>query len=238
MSKSVLIALAALFSFGCASKSFDKNKMASINDIGVIAIFDDQMPISYVGTTVLSNKDFSADVSKWSINQTLVNSARAELGQMNKKTFTITLDNQFVQQAKTQAKSLKDIYLGNRYQELQQYVLAQGEKQGAQYVFVMHPMSHDNFPQYKPGFGLFCRAPLAAKGDLEVYSLIRAEIWNVKTKEVEARALITPADAAFKTGKTCEEAQQMAPEKLAALYKEQVMAIVKRSVDIILSKTL
>ncbi len=238
MFKFVLIALASLFACGCASTSFDKNKMASINDIGVLAIFDDQLPISYIGTTVLSNKDFSADVSKWSINQTLVSSARAELGQMNKKTFSIALDMQKVQQAKSQAKSLKDIYLGNRYQELQQYVLSEAEKQGAQYVFVMHPMSHENFPQYKPGFGLFCRAPLTAKGDLEVYSLIRAEIWNVKTKEVEARALITPADAVFKTGKTCEEAQQMAPEKLAALYKEQVMAVVKRSVDIILSKTL
>lgn len=232
------VTLFSLLALGCASKSVDKNKIASMDNIGVVAIFDDQLPVRYIGTTILNNKDFAADISKWSISQTLVKDVRSEFERMNKKTFSVKLDEKKVRDAKIQAQSLKDFYLGNRYQELQQYILAQAEQQGAQFVFIMHPMSHDNFPQYKPGFGLLCRSPFTTQGDLEIYSLIKAEIWNVKTKAVETSAIITPAEALIKTGKTCQDSQQIAPDKLTSMYKEQVMGIVKRSVDILLSRTL
>lgn len=234
----LLLCFTLFVSLSCAHKSLEPQKWSSLRDIGVVAMFEEQMPIRYIGTTVLSNKELTTPIQSWSVNKTVLTRTREELGRMNKKVLDITLDPQKIQHAKSQAQSLKNIYLGNRYQELEQYVLSEAEKQGASYIFVMYPTSHENFPQYKPGFGFLCRAPMMQKGDLEIYSLLRGEIWNTKTKEVEARAIITPADVFMKTGISCEEAQKMSPEKLAALYKEQLMSLVRKSVDVALSKTL
>lgn len=231
-----LVILSALVA-SCATKSIEQNKLQQLDNVGVVSVLDDQATVKYAGTTVFTNKEFTANTNSWALNKLIVDEIRSELTKMQKKSMDVTLDTKKIDQGKKEAMSLKNIYLGNRYQGIQKYVLDEAAKQGAQYVFVVHPTLHDDFPVHKAGYGFLCQSPLGKKGDLEVYFLVGAELWNVKTKEIEARATVTPQLVAVKTGKTCEEAAKMSPDKLAELYKEQIVNLAKKSADLILIGT-
>lgn len=214
----------------CATKSAEKNP----DHIGVVAIFDDTMPITYLGS---KSKELSADTAQWSLNQNITSEVQSGLQNAHKNSFALNVDSQFIKNSKEEAQGLKNIYLGNRYQNLEQYFAVEAEKQGAQYLLVMHPTLSESFPGYKPGYGLVCRSQKGDKGDLEAYFLMRAQLWNVKTKTLEVRTTITPQDVAFKTGKSCDEAAKITPDKLAALYKDQVLTLAKRSAELVLNRS-
>lgn len=229
-----LVILAFIVS-SCATKPIEQSKLEKLNDVGVVSVLDDQMNVKYAGSSALGNKELRADTSGWDVNKVISDKVKEDLTKLGKKTVTIQLDPQRIEEGKKEALSLKNIYLGNRYQAIQQYVLDEAAKQGAKYVFVIHPMMNENFPAYKPGYGFLCQTPAGKKGDLEIYFQLGAQLWNVQTKEIEARAVVTPADVAAKTGKPCSEAVKLQPNKLAANYKSQVEALARQSVEKILS---
>lgn len=236
MLKQLLILFVAIFLVSCATPSDTKSKLDSVDNIGVVSVFDDALPIKYLNTPVTKTKEHTADVTTWSINNTITTELLNSFKGMNKTAFALEVDSTIVQQGKNEARALKDIYLGNRYQGLEQYFLSQAEKQGAQYLFVIHPMGDENFAAYRAGYGMLCQNE-ATKGDLEAYFLMRAVLWNVKTREVETRTTLTPADLAFRTGRTCREASRLTPDKLASLYKDQVLELAKKSADLAIVRT-
>ncbi|WP_374077909.1 hypothetical protein [Bdellovibrio bacteriovorus] len=237
MIKMLQLTLLSLLLTSCAAKTIDSSKLQKVDNVGIVSVLDDQASVKYSGTTIFTNKEFAANTSPLSVNKLIVDEIHSELSSLQKKSLNVTLDMKKINEGKKEALSLKNIYLGNRYQTIQQYVLEEAAKQGAEYVFVVHPTIHDGFPMHKSGYGFLCQSPLGRKGDLEVYFLVGAELWNVKTKEIEARATVTPEQVAIKTGKTCEEAAKMSPDKLAALYKEQLTNLAKKSVSLILFET-
>lgn len=221
----------------CANKPVEESKISLIDHVGVVSVLDDKMTVKYAGPTNFTNKEFAADTSSWNLNKTIVDDIREELGKLNKNSLKITLDAEKIQQGKKEALSLKNIYLGNRYQGIQQYVLDEASKQGARYLFVVHPTLNENFPMHKAGYGLLCQNPVGKKGEQQLYFMIGAELWNVQTKQIESRITITPTNITLKTGKPCDDATKMSAEKMATLYKDQVTELAKKSVQQIMAGT-
>lgn len=236
MLKQIFFLFFAAFLVSCTTTSDKTHKLDSVDDIGVVSVFDDTLPIKYLTPKATTTKEHAADVTTWSINNTITTELLSSFKGMNKRAFALEVDPALVQQGKNEARALKDLYLGNRYQGLEQYFLSQAEKQGAQYLFVIHPMGDENFAAYRAGYGMLCQTEVA-KGDLEAYFLMRAVLWNVKTREVETRTTLTPADLAFRTGRTCREALRLSPDKLASLYKDQVLDLAKKSADLSIVRT-
>ncbi|WP_295901170.1 hypothetical protein [uncultured Bdellovibrio sp.] len=237
MIKNISLFLLPSLLISCATKPIEQSKLQQLNNVGVVSVLDDQAVVKYTGTTTFSNKEYAANTAAWSLNKIIVDEIRAELKSQNKTSLDVNLDTQKINQGKKEAMSLKNIYLGNRYQGIQQYVLDEAAKQGAKYVFVVHPTLNENFPVHKAGYGFLCQAPVGTKGELEAYFLIGAELWNVQTKKIEAQATVTPQLVTVKTGKTCAEAAKMTPDKLASLYKDQIVSLAKKSADLIMVGT-
>ncbi|WII73517.1 hypothetical protein QJS83_06485 [Bdellovibrio sp. 22V] len=236
MLKYFFLILPSLLLTNCSTISVDESKVKNLNNIGIVSVLDDKATLKYQGTTVFTNKEYTTNTASWDVNKVMTEKVNAELSQLGKKTVAVQLDARKIQSAKEDALRLKNLYLGNRYQVLQQYVLSEAEKQGAEHILVIHPTLNDNFPVHKAGYGFLCQSPMGKKGDLEGYTMIGAEMWNVKQRELEARVTISPEDAGFKTGKTCAEASKLSAEKMAAQYKEQMTALIQKAATLIVNR--
>ncbi|WP_413569514.1 hypothetical protein ACLWBD_03315 [Bdellovibrio sp. HCB117] len=237
MMKLVILCCASALLFSCTTTPKPETRLQKLNDVGVVALFDETLPVKYVGTNKNANKEMSANISSWSLNQSVAAEIQNGLKDKNKKVFELNVDPVVIKTGKETGAQLKDIYLGNRYQALQEYLGTEAEKQGAKYLFVVHPTSLESYTNYRAGFGFFCQSTANIKGDLQGYTLVRAQLWNVKTKELEASVNITPEDLSFNTGKTCAEALKLGPDKVATLYKEQMLELAKKSADLVLIRT-
>ncbi|KHD89846.1 MAG: hypothetical protein OM95_01950 [Bdellovibrio sp. ArHS] len=221
----------------CATKSPTETRLQKLNDVGVVALFDDTLPVKYVGTGKKGSREVSANITGWSLNQSVSAEIQNNLKSKNKNVFLLNVDPEVIKVGKQTGAQLKDIYLGNRYQLLQDYLGKEAVRQNAKYLFVLHPTTHEGFADYRAGFGFYCQTNATNSGDLQGYTLLRAQLWNVTTKEMEATVNITPEDLTFKTGKTCAEALKLSPDKVATLYKEQMMELAKKSADLVLIRT-
>ncbi|MNJ92809.1 hypothetical protein D3C87_104830 [compost metagenome] len=230
-----LLTFSLLFS-GCATHTADKNNFKNYNDFGVLAFFSQNMPIQFNAFSARNSKTVSADIGSWDIAAVLTAELESQLKGMNKDLKKVTVDPVKVKTELDEARNLNAVYLGDRYQILDQYLLTEAGTQGAKYLFILHPVSLETFPQHKGGFGFICNSSKNSKGELEGYALYRTELWNVKTQSVDRRITITPAEMSFKTGKSCQETKNISPDKLAALYKEDFMSLAKNSITLMLQK--
>lgn len=227
-----ILLLPLVFSMAACATTSNQTLLQRADKIAVVATFDDKLPVLQVGT---STKESRADIQDWNLNQKLTTDIQAELTKMNKSAFPLVVDFNKINQGKEEALNLKNLYLGNRYQILEQYLVTQAEEQGAKYLFILHPFSSEHFPQHKAGYGFFCQSSRGMKGNMEAYGYLRLAVWNIQTKQVDARVTLSPAEIAYKTGKSCAEINKMPADKIAALYKEQLMTLLKISTDIALS---
>lgn len=231
-----LLTLTALLA-GCATyNNNEADHFRKYDDIGVLAFFSPNMPIQFNPFSARHKKDITANIASWNLESTLVADIEIQLKDAKKDIKKVTVDPMKVQAGLEEARKLNNVYLGDRYQILDQYLLSEAKDQGADYLFILHPISSETFPQHKGGFGFICNSSKDSKGDLTGYALFRTEIWNVKTKSVDRRVTITPDEMFFKTGKNCQETRNIAPEKLAELYKNEFIELARRSTALVIQK--
>ncbi len=205
------------FAFGCASKNShaEKINLRKVNNIAVISVMD-------APTTPLSNADQV-------ITSEMLNSLKGS----QKNSFALQVDNKIVQAEREQAVALKELYLGNRYQNLERYFLTQAASQNAEFLLVIHPAPHPQFSQYTPGYGLMC-SPANGQSQIQGYFLMSSELWDVKKQEIVTRVQISPADLSFNTGKSCTGVAMT--KDLTGTYKDDLMSLAKKSSSLILSR--
>ncbi|XGC81481.1 hypothetical protein ACES2L_03155 [Bdellovibrio bacteriovorus] len=228
--KNLLMISIMFLGVSCAHNEVEENKINQLDKVGVVAVFDESLPVDLMG----SKKETAADIVSWNLNQNLESQLTDYFQSLNKQAFAVKVDPTVVETGKVAARSLKNLYLGNRYQGLEQYLVSEAEKQGAQYLVILHPSSSDNYPQYKAGYGLRCQN---AGDELVGYGMMQAQLWNVKTKAVESRTLILPKDLTFKTGKPCSEAAKLPADSLAEQYKNQIVGLAKKSAELAIART-
>ena len=251
--------LAASLMLSCSSQP-KKEKGLDIDKISIVPLFENQLPVTIIGgatvtpppvkkpkgkviakkamrPTVLDDQNLFADVTAWNINDYVTKTYAAEFTALDKKLVDVPLDAKMIDAYRNEARGLKDIYLGDRWQNLTQYVLNEADKQGALYVLMVHPYTVEGFGQYKSGFGLFCPAQGRQMTALQGYTSIRAQIYDVKARKVTAMATITPVDVNFNTELGCDQARKMTPDEIVAKYKEQILEMVKSSVETSLRQT-
>lgn len=225
--------LLSLSFVACATKP-PQSVLERADKIAVFSVFENKVTIIQSNT---STKETAVPVADWKIAQVVTDDVLIELKKLNKEAFALKVDEARIAASIEEAVKLRNIYLGNSYQLLEQYVVGEAEAQGARYLFAVHPMSSDKYPQHRAGYGFYCQSTKGMKGDLEAYSLIRLIVLDMKSKERIASIVVTPEQAAFKTGKTCAEAGRMNANQLVQAYKEQLLTLVKKSTTVALEAT-
>jgi hypothetical protein len=126
--------------------------------------------------------------------------------------------------------------LGTTDEEVNEYLFSTALSQGANYLFVFHPIKSDNFPHPK-GFGLFCRSAFGTKGDWQAYTLFHVALWDLKAKSKVYQTAFNPEDIGFKSGKACDDIKSTTPEKFVSAFKEQFQTLAKKSAQMTLNKS-
>ncbi len=223
-----LILLLSLFSLiSCASKPVEQKPPPDV--VGIVSLFDDQLPISSVAKS--KGKEKIVDTASWSINETFISEYDTQLRSQYRNALKINLDAKTVNDMKNEARSLKDIYLGDRWQILTQYVLGEAGKQGAKYLIVVHPVTNNTYKQYKSGYGINCVSNPSKQSESMAYFLMRAELWNVATKKIEATSTLTPDQLAVPVLKSCDAFNKMKADKISEEFKPLFHELVSRGTD-------
>ncbi len=228
--KLLVPALLSLSFVACATKP-PQSVLQRTDKIAVFSVFENKMTlVQSNGTT----KETNLPIGDLKIAQTVTEDVLIELKKLEKDAFALKVDDARITASIDEAMKLRNIYLGNSYQLLEQYVVGEAQAQGARYLFAVHPMSNDKYPQHRAGYGFYCQSTKGMKGDLEAYGLIRLLVVDMANKERIASIMITPEQAAFKTGKTCAEAARMNSTQLVQIYKEQLLSLIKKSTTVAL----
>lgn len=215
--KYISVSAISFLILGCASQPTNPSlNLKTADNIAVISVMD-------APANPLTNAD-----------QIITQEMLSSLKNSKKNSFALQVDQKVVKAERDQALALKDIYLGNRYQTLQQYFLKQAHNQSADYLLVVHPSPHPQFANYTPGYGLHC-SPSESQAELHGYFLMSSELWDVQRQEIVARVQLSPADLSFNTGKKCNN---LATSKdLANSYRNDFTGLAKKSSSLILSRS-
>ena len=222
---------------GCATTPLNEAKKDSVNNVATAVLFDDTLPVAYVGTTIFNNADSKVNISSWNLNSIVTREIETGLKSIGKTYKPVSFDKQKIKTAIESGDTALNRFVGDPNKELNEYLFSSAVSQGAKYLFVFQPIKHDNFPHYPKGLGLFCRSAFGTKGDWEAYSLFHVALWDLTTKEKVYQTAFSPADTALKSGKPCDELKNTSPEKFATLFKGQFQEIAKKSADMTLKKS-
>lgn len=221
----ISVSLAALA--GCALTQKNEHKLSHVDNIAIAPVFDDSL------TTNINGKIASYKDSNWSINKAISQEMLTDLQRMNKKSFELIVDPVKIQEGRNEAMGLKNIYLGNRYQTLERYLNEEAERQGAHFLMIIHPAANPQYSSFKPGLEFFCSTKPPT--DLKGYMMISASLWDVKTKSIVTRVPVSPIDLSTNLGKSCIEISKVTAKSWVQEYKGAVVALAKKSSDLILS---
>lgn len=211
-----VVSILFLLTVGCASRNLDAGSpFRHANNIAVISVMD-------APAHPLNNADQV-------ITSEMLNSLRAS----QKNSFPLQVDGKIVSIEREQAVALKGMYLGNRYQNLERYLLQQAQQQNADYLLVIHPAPHPQFAHYSPGYGVVC-ASADGQAQWQGYFLMASELWDVKRQEVLTRVQLSPDELSFNTGRKCTG---VAGNKDLMNYREDLMSLAKKSSSLILNRT-
>ncbi|MDG0816974.1 hypothetical protein [Bdellovibrio svalbardensis] len=224
-----LILLLSLFSLvSCATKPAEQRPPPDI--VGLVSLFDDQLPISSEANS--KGKERTISTTSWALNDVFINEYDNQLREQYRNGLRINLDAKTVSDLKTEARNLKDIYLGDRWQILTQYVLSEASKQGAKYLIIVHPVANNTYKQYKAGYGIHCVNSPSKESESMAYFLMRSELWNVATKKIEATSTLTPDQLAVPVLKSCAAFNKMKSEKISEEFKPLFQELVSRGTDL------
>lgn len=200
----------------CASKNLENgSSLYQADNIAVISVME--------GTAhPMNNTD-----------QVITSEILSTLRNSHKKSFALQVDPKLVAEQRAQAVALKDVYLGNRYQILERYLMAQAQQQHADYLLVVHPAPHPQFAKYTPGYGVVCAAT-EGQAQLQGYFLMAGQLWDVKKQEVVTRVQLSPAELSFNTGHKCTGLANS--KEVMTTYREDLMSLAKKSSSLILSR--
>ncbi|QDK36623.1 hypothetical protein [Bdellovibrio sp. NC01] len=209
----------------CATKAPEQRPPPEV--VGLVSLFDDQLLISSTGKF----KDIKVDTKAWDINNQFISEYDNQLKTFYRNSIRINLDAKTVKDLIAEARGLKDIYLGDRWQILVQYVLTQAQQQGAKHVIMVHPISNNGFKNYRAGYGVYCAQNLSKTNESVAYFLMRAELWNVETKKIEATSTVTPDQSSVPLMKNCAALTKLKADKLNEELQPVFTELVKRATD-------
>lgn len=223
-----LILLLSFFSLiSCATKPVEQKPPPDV--MGIVSLFDDQLPVISAGKS--KGKDRIVSTASWEINDKIVSEYNTQLRAQYRNGLHIKLDAKTVADLKNEARSLKDIYLGDRWQILTQYVLSEAGKQGAKYLIMVHPIANNTYKKYQAGYGIYCVNSPSKENESMAYFLMRAELWNVATKRIESTSTLTPDQLAVPVLKSCDAFNKMKTEKISEEYQPLFLELISRGID-------
>lgn len=231
-----LFASVSILISGCAMGPVDEAKKQEINNVGVALLFEDTIPVVYMGTTIFNNKDNRVDISSWKLNEIILGEMESGLKSSGKTFKKLNFDTNKVKESLASGDTGYKRMLGTTDEEVNEYIFSTAVSQGASYLFVFHPIKSENHPQPK-GFGLFCRSRFGSKGDWHAYALFHVALWDLKTKSKIFQTAFDPNDIGFESGKPCEEIKTTTVDKFAVLFKEQLQVLAKKSAQMTLKKS-
>ncbi len=222
---------------GCATTPLDETKKRNVNHVASAILFDEELPVVYVGTTIFNNTDSKVDTKSWGLNKIMENEIESGIKSIGKTYKHIKLDRQKIQAAIESGDTPLKRFAGDPNKEVNEYLFTSALNQGAKYLFIFRPSKSDNFPHYPKGMGLFCRSAFGTKGDWEAYSLFHVALWDLSTREKVYQTGFSPADTAIKSGKPCEELSKYSPDKFAMLFQDQFQELARQSAKMTLKKS-
>ncbi len=220
-----------LICVGCATTPLNEAKRQEVNNVGAAILFNEELPISTIGTTIFNNEKSKVNIAAWNLNEITANEISNQFKSINKTYKKINFDKAKVKAAIESGNTLAKQYLGTTEDELNAYLFETASNQGAEYLFIFKPIKSDNFPHPK-GFGLFCRNPFGMKGDWQAYNLFHVALWDLKTKSKVYQTAFNPEELDYKSGKPCMEAKGSTPEKFALSFKDQFQQLAKKSAQV------
>ena len=228
MKNSTYLVSLLLFCAGCATTPLNEAKRQEVNNVGAAVLFNEELPLAYVGTTIFNNEKNKVNIAGWNLNEIVSNEISSQFKSINKTYKKINFDKAKVNAAIQSGNTVMKQYLGTTEDELNNYLFETASNQGAEYLFIFKPIKSDNFPHPK-GFGLFCGGAFGAKGDWQAYNLFHVALWDLKTKSKIYQTAFTPNELDYKSGKPCVEAKGSTPEKFALGFKDQFQQLAKKS---------
>lgn len=172
MIRSVVALVAALSLAGCGAMNLKRSvadeDLKKTRRVGVVSALGDTFNGVYVGTTVFTNKTFTAAVPEWSVDKYAVGEAIALL-RGNGRFESAELDRTGLSSDQLRADG------GKRLWEA-------AEKQGFDKLVLVRPGVSDNFPFFTPGVGFYERSMFGLVQRC-VYAAYVVDVYDVATRK-------------------------------------------------------
>jgi hypothetical protein len=193
----------------CAHQTLKPEEKSKIKELGIIQLFDDTLPVSYVGTTIFNNKANSANISAWDLPNLIQEDIKKNLSSVGIKVKSVKIDADAIKAANEKDNTITNKTFGTPGKYVDAYLSQAAKDQNVDYLLVLKPLhGHDNFPGFAGGFAMHCRSAFGAQGEWKAYSMYSVSIWNTITKKRVFGTAYTPNDTGVDIGKKCDEADK------------------------------
>ena len=224
-----ILALTLMSLAACASKQ--KETQPAVTKVGIVSLFEDDFAVFSLKPNK-KEKQVSVRTAGWSMNDAFLSAYDTQLKALKREPIRVNLDSKTVNDMIAEARGLKDIYLGDCWQILTQYVLEQAQKQGADYLIMVHPTSSNTYKEYQAGYGIACGAPMFKKHEAAAYFLMRAELWDVRNRKIQSTSTVTPDQVFSKMAKHCDLLKKTKSDKLSEESKGSFIDMVGKTTDL------
>lgn len=171
MFRSVVSLTLAVALAGCAGlnlkRSVAEEDLNKTRRVGVVSILGDTFHGIFIGTTAFNNESFSASVSDWSVDKYASATALSML-RFNSRFQSAELDRANFTPEQIRADGGKVLWEA-------------AEKQGYDKLVIVRPGVSDNYPFFRPGFGLFERS-FFGNGKRCIYAAYVVDVYDVASR--------------------------------------------------------
>lgn len=216
----------------CANAPLTEAEKAEVDNIAVVSFFGDQMPMTFLGTTVFQNEKTDIDVTPWKLRQVFKDAMIKETKKHGKRYTEVTFDRKIVADALKQGNTPTNRLLNKQENEMNEYLLSTALAKGAKFLWIIRPSAHPYYPE-QTGYGLFCRAPVTSAGEWHSYLSFHAALWDT-TKGIKVyQGAINPEMMKTLSGKVCRESKKFSSKKFAEQFRPSLVKMLQDSAGLL-----
>lgn len=212
----------------------EKSLLEKLNNVGTLSTLDESLNIRFIQKNKLL-RNINYDTSAWDLNAIVNQELQASLKLSGKKVINVAVDNKLIEDKRKDALQLKNIYLGNRYQGVQQYIQEEAKKQGASYLVFMYPMPSPENESVVAGYGLYCDST-SSQDQLWAYLSVAIEVWDIDSQNSLGRTLLTFKDLSVPTSLNCAKAFRMKDFDLSSAMRPVFEELARKATHLGLSR--
>jgi hypothetical protein len=233
MKRIALVATLGLLCVRCTTLPLSGDQKNAVNDVAIVTVYDGAIAIRAEGSNIFKSDNAVAYVTDWKLDDIIFHEAESRLISVGKKSIAVKFDQAKIKALTEHGDTTANYFLGSKMDERNDYLFTTALNQGAHYLLIFSPVHPEKFKAMH-GFGLICHGGFGRDGDWEPLVYLHVALWDLNSKQKifqNAYYLLS------KSGRPCDDAKDLVPEKFASSFKDQFQAMTKDEVSILLDKS-